>query len=62
MATVVKNGTVMTTVVKNGTVMATVVKIVNFFVVRSSLTHRQFQSLLEEMEQKTQRLTSSLQC
>ncbi|XP_065148348.1 general transcription factor II-I repeat domain-containing protein 2-like [Paramisgurnus dabryanus] len=31
-------------------VMATVVKIVNFIVKRSSLTHRQFQSLLEEMD------------
>uniref|UniRef100_A0A1A8K9W9 HAT C-terminal dimerisation domain-containing protein n=1 Tax=Nothobranchius kuhntae TaxID=321403 RepID=A0A1A8K9W9_NOTKU len=31
-------------------VMATVAKIVNFIVKRSALTHRQFQSLLEEME------------
>ncbi|KAK1884401.1 General transcription factor II-I repeat domain containing protein 2 [Dissostichus eleginoides] len=31
-------------------VVATVVKIVNFIVKRSALTHRQFQSLLEEMD------------
>ena len=31
-------------------VMSTVTKIVNFLVARSATTHRQFQSLLEEME------------
>ena len=33
-----------------GEVMATVAKVVNFIVKRSALTHRQFQSLLEEMD------------
>ena len=31
-------------------VMATVAKAINFIVKRSALTHRQFRSLLEEME------------
>ena len=31
-------------------VMPTVSKLVNFFVARSATTHRQFRSLLEEME------------
>ena len=40
-------------------VMAAVVKVINFIVKRSAMTHRQFQSLLEEMDSDCMRCMRS---